>query len=230
MTIPAWPGTFTDGVSTIPATFISWLKTNLVKAGDFVNGGNYSPSSQIVVSGAGISSDNIGTSTVTGDLTVNGAVDCDTTLNVDGATTLVGATTAAAITASGLVTLTGKTLLSGTGAGIRYRVDASEVADADATIDVDFDVYISAAVPTSQRTITLRHSTSPVPVAGERIRVVNTRTSGAANWIFQREDATELAKLTTTVNAGRGSLEFVYDGTKWWASGGGGDGVISNHS
>jgi hypothetical protein len=224
MSIPAWASAFTDNVTVVTASFLNWVRTNLPKAVDGVGGGTYTPSDTITINGAGLRSDNIHTSTVTGSLTVEGALDCETTLNVDGATTV------AALTASGLVTTTSKLLLSGTGAGIRYRVNATEIADANATIDVDFDVYVVAVTPASvARTMTLRHSTSPVPAAGERIRVVNTRTHGIADIIFAREGGTELARIPAT-GAGTGFVEFVFDGTKWWASGCGGVGSITVHT
>lgn len=137
------------------------------------------------------------------------------------------ATVGGALIVGAAITTNGKLVLDTDGSGIQYRVDTVNLGDLDASLTTEADIYIAAAAPTVTRTITIAH-TSPAAQFGERIRAVNTRTAALAGWIFQREDTTELGRISAGSNGGW--IEFVFDGTKWWATGAGGDGEITPHT
>ncbi len=123
------------------------------------------------------------------------------------------------LTWSGAHTLTGSLTLGGANASVRYRVDRTTlVDDAGVILTVAADVYIAAAAPTAARTVTLK-STSPAPTEGEVIRVScpHVGSIGAAEkWIFQREDATELARIVdTTIFSLAGTVSFIFTNDKW---------------
>ena len=143
-----------------------------------------------------------------------------------------GGTYAAPIVWSGLQTHTGRILFSGSDAGIRNRVGA--IANADATRDVSSDIYIASAGITANRTITLRHSTAPVPALGQVIRFANhiLTAVGACSWIFKREGgAVELGRLQfiAAENDGLGFISFVYTSSGWEGFEMGGSGNFSDH-
>lgn len=130
----------------------------------------------------------------------------------------------------GDITWSGKHIRSGSGAGERLRIGS--FGDANATCDTSKDVYIASATPSVARTITLRSTTAPLPQDGEVIYFVCTQTSGAADWIFQREGGTELGRLKT-VAGGRSSIAFIWtaSGTpRWMGFLSSVDGTFTNHS
>lgn len=110
---------------------------------------------------------------------------------------------------------------SGSNAGsVAWRLGT--LGDANAVIDVDYDIYIFTTAPTVARTFTLRHSTTPRPVAGNVIKVTMPMNSALAPAHFEREDTTEIARIpTSTYGAG---VEFVFDGTDWQTLGSSNDG------
>lgn len=127
------------------------------------------------------------------------------------------------------LTTTGKTTLSGDGAGIACRVGA--LGDADATVDTTKDVYIASTLATADRTITLNDSSSPVPQLGEVIRFANHISTGVGtfDWIFQREDSTELGRIKETVNNALGAIAFVFTVNGWEGFECGGSGIFTDH-
>lgn len=72
MTIALFPTQpFVDDVNVAPAAALNHFRVSLAKAVDGTGGGTYQPSAAIEINGAGIKSDNIGDSTVTGTLTID---------------------------------------------------------------------------------------------------------------------------------------------------------------
>lgn len=75
-------------------------------------------------------------------------------------------------------------------------------------------VWHQTVAATVARVVTLRHSTSPIPKAGQKLRAMGF----AADTItvsFKREDATTIAILTGYASAPPFAVEFVYTGTVW---------------
>ena len=142
-----------------------------------------------------------------------------------------GGTYGAAFTWQGLHTHTGQIKLSGSGAGILNRMGT--IADSDATVDVSTDIYIASAGVTADRTLTLRHSTAPVPTIGQAIRFANhiLTAAGTKDWIFKREDATELGRLQfqAAENDGLGFISFIFTASGWEGFEMGGSGNFTNH-
>ena len=119
---------------------------------------------------------------------------------------------------AGQFTTEGKILLLNDGAGIRYRVDRTTLTDADVTLDVTADVYIATTAPTDERVVTLK-STSPAPLEGEVIKVSCPQVGSIGSdekRIFQREDATELARIVSTSPITlAGTVAFIFTNNKW---------------
>jgi hypothetical protein len=91
--IASWSGTFTNGISTIGQDFLSWVKTNLVKAVDGVGGSNgtaYAPATTIEIEGEGISSTNIKASTFTGAQQFNASANFDNVVTTNAALIAAG--------------------------------------------------------------------------------------------------------------------------------------------
>jgi hypothetical protein len=110
------------------------------------------------------------------------------------------------------ITRTGKETLSGASARTVKRLTTAN--DADQTVDVSKDVWQIPATLTGSRTYTLRHSTSPVPSAGEELhffRTAPTGTSANAAYI-KREDGTTLFIFA---NSYHGFCKVVFDGSAW---------------
>lgn len=104
---------------------------------------------------------------------------------------------------------------SGDGGSVKWRTDT--LVNANATLDVDVDEYIFTVAPTGDKYYTLRHSTSPTPVVGSRIRVTMPFPAPSGIAHFQREDTTEIAKI---VSGGQGGdVGFIFHGGEWHASG-----------
>lgn len=147
MTIPLWSGIFTNGVSKISAAYMNYVRNSLFKCIDGVGGSEgseYVPLTPIVINGAGLRTDNLGESTVTGAMTFAAGADID-----------IGA------------------LVVQTSAGTRVpiRLDTTTLGDADVTFNgtnAQADVYHAGSVTVS-RTWTI--SASADNIEGESILV-----------------------------------------------------------
>ncbi len=176
---------FVDDVDTISADVLNTWRTNMAKAGDFVAGSvgvAYTPATSIDIGGAGIEMSGPLVLVAGGDMDVETGVTVQfksgSTLDIDS-----GAT----------VARQGAEVLSGVGATTAWRtVDG---ADADGTYDVTYDEVRVPEVLSTLRLYTLRHSTSPVPPVGARIRFSRNGPSMAESVRIRREDTTLLATL-----------------------------------
>lgn len=96
--------------------------------------------------------------------------------------------------------------LGGSVEGIRLRA-AANIADANATIDISQDVYrCQNAALTTNRTLTLRHTTSPIPNDGDTLTVIRSNQASFTLTV-SREDTTIVATLPS---AAWSSATFLY--------------------
>lgn len=191
---------FVDDLTTITAATANAWRRDIARAIDGTAGGTYTPSVAVTIAGAGLSA--IVASGSTFDLQAGATYTRRT------AETLVGASATTA-----------------------WRT--STTADATpATYDVTYDEY---RVPESitagggLAVYTLRHSTAPIPAAGNRIRFSRNGAAFAGIARFVREDGTILASMAGT---GPSFTEFCYMATvgdataRWRAVAWGGDVTI----
>lgn len=184
MTLPTYSTPFTDDASTVTADFLNgYVRTQIPKALDGVGGSNgtvSTPSTAILLGGAGLEMRGpfvLGTGS-------SGTVQSGITWALASGSTFTNAATQ---------TRTGPEVLSGVGATTAWRtVDG---ADADGTYDVTYDEIRVPEVLSALRLYTLRHSTSPVPPVGARIRFSRNGPSMAESVRIRREDTTLLATL-----------------------------------
>lgn len=201
MTLPTYSTPFTDDVSTVSADFLNnYVRTQIPKALDGVGGSvgvASTPVTSIDVGGAGIEMSGPLVLVAGGDMDVETGV----TVQLKSGSTLD-------IDSGASVTRQGSEVLSGVGATTAWRtVDG---ADADTTYDVTYDEVRVPEVITSGGGLvlyTLRHSTSPTPTVGNRIRFSRNgaATSGSARIL--REGAVLLATLSA---GGYSFAEFCY--------------------
>ncbi len=189
MTIPLVPSQpFVDDVSTITADTANTWRANMAKAGDFVAGSvgtAYTPATSIDVGGAGIEMSGPLVLVAGGDMDVETGVavqfKSNSTLDIDS-----GAT----------VTRQGAEVISGAEATTAWRT--ADGADADGTYDVTYDEIRVPEVLSTLRLYTLRHSTSPVPPVGARIRFSRNGPALSNSVRIRREDGTLLATFSSS--------------------------------
>lgn len=132
--------------------------------------------------------------------------------DVNGTNTVIGTHTFTGATLNGTITLGAAVTHSGSASTTQWRLDNTTLGDADATIDISKDIWITATATSSTRTWTLRHSTSPVPSAGHMIHIVRSNGGGPSAVNVKREGGTTVV----TLGAGLFCTATVYfDGTNW---------------
>ena len=156
--------------------------------------------------------DGVGGGTYAGDIVWSG----DHTFNGDLDGTTTGGTLDLSATALTLndPDLDGLLNMNAAGSGIAYRT--ATLGDADANLTVAVDEYNFTAVPLAARTYTLLDVSAPVPVDGQRIRIVQQLGGGAANATFQRE--TGPATVAQLLAGAQGSIEFTFHAGTWKVS------------
>lgn len=186
MTLPLFSQSFTDDVSTVTADFLNnYVRTQIPKALDGVGGSNgtiSTPSTKIEIGGSGIEMSGPLVLVAGGDMDV----ETGTTVQFKSGSTLD-------IDEGATVTRQGAEVLSGVGATTAWRT--ADGADADGTYDVTYDEIRAPEVLSALRLYTLRHSTSPVPPVGARIRFSRNGPAMVESLRIRREDATILATL-----------------------------------
>lgn len=131
-------------------------------------------------------------------------------------------------TATGLLTMTGRILLSGSDAGIRQRI-GTVANTAAVTIDVSKDLWMVPKTLSATQTLTVRHSTSPIPGDGQPLRISRSYSATSA-CLIKREDGTLLGTLPATGNAVKSCVALIYLASQggWvvdWTSG---DATVDN--
>lgn len=221
MTIPLVPSTAAvDDVSTISAATVNSWRANMAKAGDFVGGSAgtpYTPATQLLIGGSGIEMSGPFVLAAGGDMDVESTV----TVQFQSGSTLD-------INSGATVARQGAEVLSGVGATTAWRT--FDGADADGTYDVTYDeVRAPEVLAVALRTYTLRHSTSPVPPVGARIRFSRNGPSMSGTLRIEREGGVILASIAA--GGGWGFVEVCYmtaptDATaRWRVVAAGGPGV-----
>lgn len=122
----------------------------------------------------------------------------------------------------GAVTQTAAVTKSGADATTAWRITAS--TDADGTYDITSDEYRVPNTLAAGRTYTLRSSTSPIPVAGHRIRFSRTGSLLTNTVTFQREGATTIASFSAGTPAW---VEFTFYDSEWRVTGWGGNTTVA---
>ncbi len=93
------------------------------------------------------------------------------------------------------------------------------LTDADQTVDVEQgDILELVSAPGGIRTIKLRTSTSPVPLAGEQITIIVANLTTGHNYSINREDNTAVCEFWGNA-AGDGTVAATFDYTTVWRLG-----------
>lgn len=112
-------------------------------------------------------------------------------------------------TSAGSNTFQGPVVMSGSAGTFAWRTQ-TVVADANTTLDVSADVWKQASAQAASRQHTLRHSTSPIPTNGQRLRYIRPKTTtGFYPITLVREDLTVLCVAPPGDYA---EVEFYYQG------------------